>query len=274
MRPRADRAWTGPVPPPQLHPGRAMPLRDGDRLRLRQRRLPPRSTDRCRHGRLGRLRGRRAASETAGRRRGRGIAFFIEQGGVFNDRMELRFDPAGTVTIVAGTFSHGQGHETTYAQMVVRLARRPFPDIRFVQGDTDKVPFGRGTYAARSSMVGGSALRLAAETGHRPLPSNGRRSPRGARSRTWSSPTAASPSSGRRLRSRSPTSPRRSSIRAASPTGTGSDLTPAAPGRPRRRTSRTAATSARSRSTRNRPGQHRQVRDRRRHRHRHQPADR
>jgi carbon-monoxide dehydrogenase large subunit len=106
---------------------------------------------------------RRAASESAGRRRGRGIAYFIEQGGVFNDRMELRFDPGGTVTIVAGTFSHGQGHETTYAQMVSEWLGVPFEDIRFIQGDTDKVPFGRGTYAARSSMVGGSALRRAAD---------------------------------------------------------------------------------------------------------------
>jgi aerobic carbon-monoxide dehydrogenase large subunit len=106
---------------------------------------------------------RRSASEAAGLRRGRGIAYFIEQGGVFNDRMELRFDPGGTVTIVAGTFSHGQGHETTYAQMVSEWLGVPFTDIRFIQGDTDKVPFGRGTYAARSSMVGGSALRRAAD---------------------------------------------------------------------------------------------------------------
>jgi len=106
---------------------------------------------------------RRAQSEHAGRHRGRGIAYFIEQGGVFNDRMELRFDPGGTVTIVAGTFSHGQGHETTFAQMVSEWLGVPFESIRFVQGDTDKVPFGRGTYAARSSMVGGSALRVAAD---------------------------------------------------------------------------------------------------------------
>jgi carbon-monoxide dehydrogenase large subunit len=106
---------------------------------------------------------RRAESERAGCLRGRSIAYFIEQGGVFNDRMELRFDPGGTVTIVAGTFSHGQGHETTFAQMVSEWLGVPFESIRFVQGDTDKVPFGRGTYAARSSMIGGSALRMAAD---------------------------------------------------------------------------------------------------------------
>ena len=106
---------------------------------------------------------RRVESETRGLLRGRGLAYFIEQGGVFNDRMELRFDPGGTVSIVAGTFSHGQGHETTFAQMVAEWLGMPFEDIRFVQGDTDAVPFGRGTYAARSSMIGGSALRMAAD---------------------------------------------------------------------------------------------------------------
>jgi carbon-monoxide dehydrogenase large subunit len=75
-----------------------------------------------------------------------------------NDRMELRYDPGGTVTIVAGTFSHGQGHATTYAQMVSEWLGVPFDSIGFVQGDTDQVPFGRGTYAARSSMIGGCAL--------------------------------------------------------------------------------------------------------------------
>jgi carbon-monoxide dehydrogenase large subunit len=106
---------------------------------------------------------RRKNSELKGLRRGRGVAYFIEQGGIFNDRMELRFDPGGGVTIVAGTFSHGQGHETTYAQLVSEWLGVPFENIRFLQGDTDKVPFGRGTYAARSSMVGGSALRRAAD---------------------------------------------------------------------------------------------------------------
>jgi carbon-monoxide dehydrogenase large subunit len=106
---------------------------------------------------------RRAASETNGKRRGRGLAFLIEQGGVFNERMELRFDPGGTVTIVAGTFSHGQGHATTYAQLVSEWLGVPFEAIRFVQGDTDQVPFGRGTYAARSSMLGGCALKAAAD---------------------------------------------------------------------------------------------------------------
>ena len=98
---------------------------------------------------------RLAASKGRGRLRGRAVTYYIEQGGVFNERMELRFDPSGMVTIVAGTFSHGQGHATTFAQMVSEWLGVPFEAIRFVQGDTDKVPFGRGTYAARSSMLGG-----------------------------------------------------------------------------------------------------------------------
>ncbi len=105
---------------------------------------------------------RRADSENRGRRRGRAISYYIEQGGNFNDRMEIRFDPGGTATIVAGTHSHGQGHATTYAQLLAEWLGLPFEAIRFVQGDTDAVPFGRGTFAARSSMVGGTALKFAA----------------------------------------------------------------------------------------------------------------
>jgi carbon-monoxide dehydrogenase large subunit len=106
---------------------------------------------------------RRAASERRGRLRGRALTYYIEDCGVFNDRMELRFDPSGNVTIVAGTFSHGQGHATTYAQMVSEWLGVPFENIRLVQGDTSQVSFGRGTYASRSVMIGGSALKLAAD---------------------------------------------------------------------------------------------------------------
>ncbi|HZT50912.1 MAG TPA: xanthine dehydrogenase family protein molybdopterin-binding subunit, partial [Stellaceae bacterium] len=78
---------------------------------------------------------RRAASEAKGRRRGRAVGCYIERGGVTNDRMELRFDPSGAVTILAGTHSHGQGHATTYAQMVAEWLGVPFESIRFLQGD-------------------------------------------------------------------------------------------------------------------------------------------
>jgi carbon-monoxide dehydrogenase large subunit len=102
-------------------------------------------------------------SRREGKLRGRAIAAYIEDTGVFNDRMELRFDPSGAVTIVAGTFSHGQSHATTYAQCVSDWLGIPMEQIRLVQGDTDQVSFGRGTYASGSAVIGGSALKSAAD---------------------------------------------------------------------------------------------------------------
>jgi len=106
---------------------------------------------------------RKQKSEAKGLLRGRALIYYLEDSGVFNERMEVRFDPSGMATIVAGTFSHGQGHATTYAQMVSDWLGVPFENIRFVQGDTDQVPFGRGTYASRSAMLGGSALKAASD---------------------------------------------------------------------------------------------------------------
>jgi carbon-monoxide dehydrogenase large subunit len=77
--------------------------------------------------------------------------------------MEIRFDPGGMVTIIAGTHSHGQGHATAFAQLVSAWLGVPFEAINYIQGDTEKVAFGRGTYAARSSLVGGNGLRAAAD---------------------------------------------------------------------------------------------------------------
>ncbi len=106
---------------------------------------------------------RRAASERRGKLRGRAVTPYIELGGVFNDRMELRFDPGGMVSIIAGTHSHGQGHATAFAQLVADWLGVPLTTINYIQGDTEKVAFGRGTFAARSSLVGGNALRVAAD---------------------------------------------------------------------------------------------------------------
>lgn len=106
---------------------------------------------------------RAAVSKKNGKLRGRGLCYFLEEASAFNDRMALRFDPSGMVTIVAGTHSHGQGHATVYAQMVSEWLGVPFESIRFVQGDTNAVPFGRGTYASRSMQVGGNALKKAAD---------------------------------------------------------------------------------------------------------------
>ena len=107
---------------------------------------------------------RRKESERQGKLRGRAVTPYIELGGVLNECMELRFDPGGTVTIIAGTHSHGQGHATAFAQLVAEWLGVPFEAINYIQGDTDKVTFGRGTYAARSSLVGGNALRVAADS--------------------------------------------------------------------------------------------------------------
>jgi aerobic carbon-monoxide dehydrogenase large subunit len=106
---------------------------------------------------------RKQQSEGKGKLRGRSLIYYLEDSGVFNERMEMRFDPSGMVTIVAGTHSHGQGHATTYAQLASDWLGVPFENIRLVQGDTDAVSFGRGTYASRSAMLGGSALRAASD---------------------------------------------------------------------------------------------------------------
>jgi aerobic carbon-monoxide dehydrogenase large subunit len=106
---------------------------------------------------------RRAQSEAAGKYRGRAITYYVDNTGVFNERMELRFDPSGEVTILAGTLSHGQGHETSYTQMVSDWLGVPEDKIHLLQADTDEVAIGRGTYASRSMMIGGSALRAAAD---------------------------------------------------------------------------------------------------------------
>ncbi len=106
---------------------------------------------------------RAAASKKNGKLRGRGVGYFLEEAAVFNDKMVIRFDPSGAVTIVAGTHSHGQGHQTVYAQMVHEWLGVPIDTIRFIQGDTDEVPIGRGTYGSRSMHVGGNALKRAAD---------------------------------------------------------------------------------------------------------------
>jgi carbon-monoxide dehydrogenase large subunit len=106
---------------------------------------------------------RKAESKKRDLLRGRGVAYFMEICGPFNDRMEIRFDENGSVTVVAGTHSHGQGHETVYAQMVSEWLGVDFHSVRMIQGDTDQVAFGRGTYGSRSMTIGGSALKCAAD---------------------------------------------------------------------------------------------------------------
>src|SRR5262249_17399157 len=76
---------------------------------------------------------RRAQSEAAGKYRGRGITYYVDNTGVFNERMELRFDPSGELTIVAGTLSHGQGAQTSYARMAAGWLGVPEDKIHLPQ---------------------------------------------------------------------------------------------------------------------------------------------
>jgi aerobic carbon-monoxide dehydrogenase large subunit len=72
----------------------------------------------------------------------------------------IRVHPTGKVTVLTGTHSHGQGHETTFAQIVADRMGIGVDDIEVVHGDTGRIPFGMGTYGSRSGAVGGSALVL------------------------------------------------------------------------------------------------------------------
>jgi len=106
---------------------------------------------------------RKRASEKNGKLRGRAVSYYIEFGGIFNERMDIKFNPDGTLNVFGGTHSHGQGHATVFAQLVHDRLGVPFDSIRYIQGDTAQVAIGRGTYAARSATVGGNALLKASE---------------------------------------------------------------------------------------------------------------
>jgi aerobic carbon-monoxide dehydrogenase large subunit len=107
---------------------------------------------------------RRAEARRRGRYRGLGHAVYIEQSGFPPDEFaELRFDPSGALTILMGTQSSGQGHQTAYTQLAVeRLGIAP-EKVRVLQGDTAAISFGRGTGGSRSIPVGGASLVQAAD---------------------------------------------------------------------------------------------------------------
>ncbi|HEX6442609.1 MAG TPA: xanthine dehydrogenase family protein molybdopterin-binding subunit, partial [Stellaceae bacterium] len=107
---------------------------------------------------------RRAESRARGGYRGLGHAVYIEQSGFPPDEFaEARFDPAGSLTLLMGTQSSGQGHQTAYAQLAADKLGLPLDRIRVLQGDTAAIGFGRGTGGSRSLPVGGSALAHAAD---------------------------------------------------------------------------------------------------------------
>ena len=115
---------------------------------------------------------RKKASEAKGRLRGRGYACYIEACGIAPSAVagslgaraglfeagEVRVHPTGKVTVFTGSHSHGQGHETTFAQVVASRLGIPIEDVDIVHGDTSKVLFGMGTYGSRSIAVGGTAI--------------------------------------------------------------------------------------------------------------------
>jgi carbon-monoxide dehydrogenase large subunit len=76
----------------------------------------------------------------------------------FYESAKVRVHPTGSVTVFTGSHSHGQGHETTFAQLVADRLGLDLDQVEIVHGDTGKVPFGMGTYASRSLAVGGTAL--------------------------------------------------------------------------------------------------------------------
>jgi aerobic carbon-monoxide dehydrogenase large subunit len=115
---------------------------------------------------------RRAASEKDGKIRGIGLATYIEACGIapsavagalgaragLFESAEVRVHPTGSVTVFTGSHQHGQGHETTFAQLVADGLGVAVENVEVVHGDTDRIQFGMGTYGSRSLAVGGSAI--------------------------------------------------------------------------------------------------------------------
>ena len=115
---------------------------------------------------------RKAASQAKGKLRGIGYSCYIEACGLAPSNIagalgaraglfeagEVRVHPTGTVTVFTGSHSHGQGHETTFAQVVAAKLGIAVEAVEIVHGDTGRVPFGMGTYGSRSLSVGGTAI--------------------------------------------------------------------------------------------------------------------
>ncbi|MBV9541364.1 MAG: xanthine dehydrogenase family protein molybdopterin-binding subunit, partial [Alphaproteobacteria bacterium] len=115
---------------------------------------------------------RKADAAKKGKLRGLGYATYIEACGIAPSQAvgslgagvglwesaEVRVNPTGSVEVLTGSHSHGQGHETTFAQLVADRLGVPIDTVEIVHGDTDKVQFGMGTYGSRSAAVGMSAI--------------------------------------------------------------------------------------------------------------------
>jgi aerobic carbon-monoxide dehydrogenase large subunit len=102
---------------------------------------------------------RRRASEATGLLRGLGFAYHIKAtGGSPSENVDIRFDADGTVALITGTQTIGQGHETTFPQILADRLGLPNERIRLVQGDTDLIPIGGGHGSSRATYMGGTAI--------------------------------------------------------------------------------------------------------------------
>lgn len=115
---------------------------------------------------------RRAASAKNGKYRGIGMSTYIEACGIapsavvgalggrvgLYESAVVRVDPTGTISVLTGTHSHGQGHDTTFAQLVCDKLGVDIEAVEIVHGDSDRTAFGMGTYGSRSLAVGGTAI--------------------------------------------------------------------------------------------------------------------
>jgi aerobic carbon-monoxide dehydrogenase large subunit len=107
---------------------------------------------------------RRRASETRGLLRGLGFAYHIKgTGGSPSENVDIRFEVDGTVSLITGTQTIGQGHETTFPQILADRLGIPNECIRLVQGDTDRIPIGGGHGSSRATYMGGTAIWRASE---------------------------------------------------------------------------------------------------------------
>jgi len=105
---------------------------------------------------------RKAEARRADKLRGIGFSYYIEIAGFGGDRSEIRFTDNGGVQLIVGTQSTGQGHETTYAQLLSEELGVPYESIEIIQGDTNIVPSGGGTGGSRSAIVTSASTRNAA----------------------------------------------------------------------------------------------------------------
>ena len=107
---------------------------------------------------------RRAEARRRGKLRGIGLGYYCEaSGGQPTEQAIVKISRDGRITLIMGTFSHGQGHETAFSQIVAQKLGVPFEMIDFHQGDTEFVKLGNGTGGSRSSQMGGVATARACD---------------------------------------------------------------------------------------------------------------